>query len=176
MKTQTAILGALAAVIAVAASAQATHPFSPVQSVLQSPRCMNCHPAGDAPLQTDLSRPHKQNIKRSFPTLGGSCATCHQETTMPGEHMPPGAPHWAMPPEATPMVFQGKSGAQLCADLKDLSKNGNRSLADLEHHVTNDPLVVWGFNPGPGRTVPPLTHAAFIARVHDWVAAGAPCP
>ena len=31
---------------------------------LMSPRCMNCHPAGDAPLQTDVSRPHAMNISR----------------------------------------------------------------------------------------------------------------
>ena len=27
--------------------------FLDVARVLQSPRCMNCHPVGDAPLQTD---------------------------------------------------------------------------------------------------------------------------
>jgi hypothetical protein len=166
----------VAALVAVGAAAQATHPFTPIQQVLQSPRCMNCHPSGDAPLQTDASRPHAQNIKRSFNKLGGSCQTCHQETTMPGDHMPPGAPHWNMPPEATPMVFQGKTPSALCADLKDPSKNGNRSLADLEHHLASDPLVLWGFNPGQGRTTPPLTHAVFNARVHEWIAQGAPCP
>jgi hypothetical protein len=174
LKTQTATLGALAAVIAVAASAQATHPFSPVQSVLQSPRCMNCHPAGDAPLQTDLSRPHKQNIKRTFPTLGGSCATCHQEANTPGKNMPPGAPHWGLPPKE--MVFEGKTARQLCTDLKDPAKNGNRSLADLKAHVAHDPLVLWGFAPGDGRTLPPLTHAQFVAAFDAWAAQGGPCP
>ena len=178
MRNPAAVLIALLAAFAAVAPtlAQSTHPFTPIQQVLQSPRCMNCHPSGDAPLQTDLSLAHKQNIKRVFTTLGGSCVTCHQETAMPGDHMPPGAPHWNMPPAATPMVFQGKTGAQLCADLKDPAKNGNRTLADLEQHVTNDPLVLWGFNPGPGRTVPPLTHAAFIARVQEWIAQGGPCP
>lgn len=172
----------LAAVVAVACLlplrpfAQATHSFTPIQQVLQHPRCMNCHPAGDAPLQTDLSRPHKQNIKRVFSQLGGSCQTCHQDTTMPGDNMPPGAPHWSMPPAATPMTFQGKSPTQLCLDVKDLSKNGNRSLSDLRHHVEHDPLVVWAFNPGQGRTSPPLTHAAFLAAVDAWIAQGAPCP
>jgi hypothetical protein len=156
--------------------AQAQHSFTPIQQVLQHPRCMNCHPAGDAPLQTDQSRPHKMNIKRVFSQLGGSCQTCHQDTTMPGEHMPPGAAHWAMPPAATPMTFEGKSASQLCADVKDLSKNGNRSLADLRHHVEHDPLVVWGFNPGQGRTSPPLSHAAFLTAVDAWIAQGAPCP
>lgn len=157
-------------------SAQAPHRFTPVQQVLQHPRCMNCHPAGDAPLQTDQSRPHQQNIKRVFGQLGGSCQTCHQESTMPGDHMPPGAPHWGMPSAATPMTFQGKSATQLCLDVKDPAKNGNRSLGDLRHHVEHDPLVVWAFNPGQGRTPPPLSHPAFLAAVDAWIAEGAPCP
>ena len=157
-------------------AAQASHPFTPIQQVLQSPRCMNCHPAGDGPLQTDQSLPHKQNVKRVFTELGGSCQTCHQDTTMPGEHMPPGAPHWHMPPAHTPMVFQGKSATQLCVDLKDPLKNGNRSLTDLRHHVEHDPLVVWAFDPGQGRTRPPLTHAAFLQKVDAWIALGATCP
>src|SRR6478672_9097555 len=102
MKTHhLAVLAVATLWVATKSRAQATHPFTPIAQVLQSPRCMNCHPAGDAPLQTDASRPHKQNIKRVFTTLGGSCQTCHADTAMPGEHMPPGAPHWNMPPAAT---------------------------------------------------------------------------
>jgi hypothetical protein len=155
-------------------AAQATHPFTPIQQVLQSPRCMNCHPSGNAPLQTDASRPHKMNITRDYPNLGGSCQTCHQDAPMPGDHMPPGAPHWGLPPAI--MVFQGKSPTQLCVDLKDTSKNGNRSLADLQNHVSTDALVLWGFNPGGNRTTPPLNHTDFVARFSDWVALGGPCP
>jgi hypothetical protein len=156
--------------------APAPEPFAEIARVLQSPRCMNCHPAGDGPLQTDASTPHKQNIKRVFAELGGSCATCHQESTPEGEQMPPGAPHWSMPPADTPMVFQGKTPAQLCADLQDPQQNGHRSLQDLIHHVSVDPLVLWAFDPGGGRTAPPMSHAAFVASITEWVALGAPCP
>jgi hypothetical protein len=173
---------AMIAVFALAAPALAQSPdagtplFLGIAEVLQSPRCMNCHPAGEAPLQTDQSRPHKQNIKRVFASLGGSCSTCHQDAPMPGANMPPGAPHWSMPPAETPMIFQGKSPTQLCVDLKDPAKNGNRTLAQLLHHITTDPLVVWGFDPGPGRTPPPVNHASFIARFDAWIAQGALCP
>jgi hypothetical protein len=137
---------------------------------------MNCHPAGDAPLQTDASTPHKQNIKRSFVNLGGSCSTCHQTANLPGAHMPPGAPHWTLPPMATPMVFQGKSPGLLCRDLKDPEKNGHRSLDDLLRHVRDDELVKWGWNPGPNRTQPPLPHDEFVKKVSAWISEGAPCP
>jgi hypothetical protein len=177
MKTRHALIAAAASLgLGLGATAQQAHPFTPIQQVLQHPRCMNCHPSGDAPLQTDQSRPHKQNIKRAFNQLGGHCTTCHQEETMPGEHMPPGAPHWNMPAAATPMVFQGKSATQLCEDLKDPAQNGNRSLSDLEHHMGHDPLVLWAFNPGQNRTPPPLTLQQFGAAVHDWVSQGGPCP
>jgi hypothetical protein len=170
-----AVFGCL--LIAPAARAQdGGTPFLGIAEVLQSPRCMNCHPAGEAPLQTDQSKPHKQNIKRIFSSLGGSCATCHQEAPLPEANTPPGAPHWSMPPEATPMVFQGKSPAQLCADLKDFSKNGNRSLTMLRDHVNTDALVLWAFNPGGTRTLPPVNHTTFIARFDAWIAQGAQCP
>jgi hypothetical protein len=150
--------------------------FVEIARVLQSPRCMNCHPVGNAPLQTDQSTPHKQNIQRSFTALGGSCNTCHQTANLAGAHMPPGAPVWKLPPAETPMVFQGKSPAQLCRDLKDPEKNGRRSLDQILHHVSDDELVKWGWNPGGGRTTPPLAHDAFVQRMTAWIAQGAPCP
>src|SRR5262245_64601330 len=38
--------------------------FRAVYPVFMHPRCMNCHPAGDVPLQGDDSHPHLQNVKR----------------------------------------------------------------------------------------------------------------
>ena len=37
--------------------------WSVIYGVLQHPRCMNCHPLGDAPLQGDASAPHAQNVR-----------------------------------------------------------------------------------------------------------------
>ncbi|HRC56167.1 MAG TPA: hypothetical protein PKU97_09600, partial [Kofleriaceae bacterium] len=75
-----------------------------VRAVLQHPRCQNCHPQGDAPLQGDDSRPHGQNVLRG-PTgrgmVGMECVTCHGPGNLPasyGEHVPPGiASGWGMP-------------------------------------------------------------------------------
>src|SRR2546426_5000731 len=38
--------------------------FLDVYKVLMHPRCMNCHPSGDSPLQGDDSHAHVQNVKR----------------------------------------------------------------------------------------------------------------
>jgi hypothetical protein len=154
--------------------AVAPHAFNDIARVLLSPRCMNCHPSGDAPLQTDAARPHKQNIKRAFIGLGGNCSTCHQTRNLSGAHLPPGAPNWSLAPAS--MVFQGKSAATLCRDVKDPEKNGHRSLDDLLHHLRDDELVKWGWTPGPGRTLPPLGRDDFVRKVTDWIAQGAPCP
>jgi hypothetical protein len=174
--SKTAIAIAAIAGLSRSAGSQTEASFTEIARVLRSPRCMNCHPAGDAPLQTDESRPHKQNIKRIFSSLGGSCTSCHQEIAIPGDNIPPGAPHWSMPPAETPMIFEGKTEAELCADLQDPEMNGHRTLEDLVHHVDHDPLVLWAFDPGGDRTPPPMTHAEFVALMSEWVAQGAPCP
>jgi hypothetical protein len=153
--------------------------FVEVARVLQSPRCRNCHPAGDAPLQTDAGVPHAMNISRASNAAGLPCATCHQ--TRNAEDIgipdgPPGAPHWGLPPAATPMVFEGRTVTALCEQLKDPARNGDRTLAELLEHVTSDALVLWGWKPGRKRTVPPLTHAAFVAAFTTWVDAGGACP
>lgn len=148
--------------------------FATIAAVLQSPRCRNCHPAGDAPLQTDAGSPHAMNITRLSASSGLECGTCHQGTNI--ANGPPGAPHWALPPGDTPMVFEGLSADALCQQLRDPGQNGGRSLDDLLEHVRDDPLVRWGWAPGAGRSVPPLSHARFVAVFGDWVHNSGPCP
>lgn len=153
--------------------------FIQVARVLQSPRCMNCHPVGDAPLQTDQSRPHAMNVTRASAEAGLPCRTCHQTRNsealgIPGG--PPGAPNWNLPPRETPMVFQGLTATQLCEQLKDPARNGHRDLQALFDHMDKDPLVLWGWAPGGKRTLPPLDHATFSAAARTWVDSGGACP
>jgi hypothetical protein len=150
--------------------------FAPIAAVLLSPRCMNCHPAGDAPLQGDRSTRHSMNVSRRSPHAGLPCSTCHRRGNADVPFAPPGIPGWHMPPDETPMVFEGRSPAALCRQLKDHTHNGGRSLDDLAEHMAHDPLVLWAWNPGPGRTLPPMPHPTFVAHVRAWVAAGGPCP
>lgn len=151
--------------------------FAPVYEVLVSPRCMNCHPDGDRPLSD--TGVHAMNVSRTSFNSGLACSTCHAEhnTEFPGGPPgPPGAPHWQLPPEQTPMVFQNRTVTALCKQLRDPAQNGERTLADLLEHVEKDPLVLWGWNPGGGRTPPPISHAAFVTHMRAWVDAGGICP
>src|SRR5215831_511866 len=137
--------------------------FRQVASVLLSPRCVNCHAPGNAPLQGDDGRLHNMNVKRAGDgrgTVAMRCANCHQVTNSPILQGPPGAPDWHMPPASTPMAWQGLSTGELCRALKDPAKNGNRSVADLIDHMNTD-LVKWAWSPGPGRTVPPMSYDEF---------------
>jgi hypothetical protein len=153
--------------------------FLEVVAVLQSPRCMNCHPTGDRPLQGDDSHLHAQDISRRSIAAGVACATCHQLRNADAigvEHGPPGAPGWNLPPTETPMVFQGRSATALCGQLKDPAQTNGKNLAQLLEHVSHDPLVLWGWSPGNGRTLPPLSHERFVAAFQAWVDSGGACP
>jgi mono/diheme cytochrome c family protein len=153
--------------------------FLAAYKVLMHPRCMNCHPSGDVPLQGDDSHPHAQNVQRGKDGKGKyalKCANCHQETNLPGAHMPPGNPNWHLPPPETKMVFQGKSPAELARQLKDPKLNGGKTLEQILQHVSEDKLVLAGWDPGEGRTKPPLSHAEFAAKMREWIEKGAAIP
>jgi hypothetical protein len=154
--------------------------FATVQAVLQHPRCQNCHPAGDAPLHYDRGNPHGQLVTRGEDgkgAVGMRCDTCHGTRNLPAEYgarVPPGAPHWQMPPARTPMVFEGLSREELAEVLADPARNGGRSLRELVAHVKSDPLVLWGWSPGGDREPVAVPHQTFVAAFETWVAAGAP--
>ena len=150
--------------------------FKIVYTVLQSPRCRNCHPSGDAPLQFDDGRPHAMNITRRSETNGLLCATCHREKNGARPNTPPGAPHWHLPPKETPMIFEGRTPKQLCEQLKDPKQTKGRDLHALVEHVDSDALVLWGWSPGPGRTPVPVPHEQLVEAMKTWASAGAPCP
>jgi hypothetical protein len=153
--------------------------FLAAYPVFLHPRCVNCHPAGDAPLQGEESVPHGQGVVRGPDGKGAPaqrCASCHQDANLPGENMPPGNPHWQLPKPEMPLVFEGRTPADLARQLKDPAMNGGRTLQDLLRHVAEDSLVLWGWDPGEGRAPPPLGHAEFVAKLREWVETGAAVP
>jgi hypothetical protein len=150
--------------------------FGEVGKVIQHPRCMNCHPATERPTQTDIMRPHMPWVVRGDGGIGASglrCITCHHEKNFDPAGVP-GNPKWALaPPE---MAWQGKTLGQICRQIKDKTRNGDRTMVALEEHMAKDDLGGWGWHPGGTRTPAPGTLAQFGALFKAWVDSGAVCP
>ena len=161
---------------------RALHAFEVVRSVLQHPRCQNCHIAGDSPFQDDRETPHDQGIVRG-PTgrgaVGNECSSCHQKTNLPltyGEHAPPGSPGWRLPPPETRMIFNGLSAREICRNLKSRRATGGRDLVSMREHIRSNRQVAWGWAPGANRAPPPVSRADTVAAFKTWMDGGAPCP
>jgi hypothetical protein len=75
-----------------------------------------------------------------------------------------------------PMLWEGLTMAQLCAQVKDPARNGGRTGKSLIEHVSTDAFVLWAWSPGGRRTTPPLSHAKFVESVKVWIGRGMPCP
>lgn len=159
--------------------ADSVRAFVAVASILTSPRCLNCHVPDEGPLQGDDNHPHTMNVKRGPDGRGTPamrCTNCHQSANSQVPHAPPGRADWRLPPPSMPLMWKGLSVAGICRSLKDPATNGGKSTAQLIEHVSNDPFVNWAWDPGPGRTLPPLSHAEFVAQLTEWVQTGAACP
>lgn len=157
-----------------------------VYSVLTHPRCINCHTATNYPQQGDDRHRHFANVVRGpegkgVPAL--QCVTCHQDANADSTGLP-GAHDWHLAPLS--MKWQDLndkvlSSAEICGAITDRSKNNNRDGAALLKHHTEEPLVLWAFQPGRRidgsmRTLPPLTREEFVTATRKWVEAGTPCP
>ena len=159
-------------------SIESVKAFMKVYKVLMSPRCMNCHPAGDAPLQGDDNHIHTMNVVRGPDGTGmyaAKCSNCHQPGNVPGLHTPPGNPKWQLPPANMKMVFQGRSPRQLALQIMNYNLNGHRNKAQLLEH-SKDTLVKAAWNMGEGRTPPPMSYSAFVSVWNEWINKGGYAP
>lgn len=152
--------------------------FEAIVPVLRHPRCMNCHSKGDYPRQGDDSHPHTMDVRRGLNGMGIAiveCGSCHQDHNSAGLHAPPGAPDWHLPPPDMPMIWEGLTDRQLCELFKDPSRNGGRDVQQIVEHM-HTPLVLWGWNPGEGRTAVPVPQQQFLHEVQRWADNGGACP
>jgi len=150
--------------------------FTEAGKVLTSPRCVNCHPAGDRPLQGETQRLHQPPVARGpdgFGTASMRCASCHQSANFDAAGMP-GNPHWHLAPRE--MAWQGKTAGEICAQIKDPARNGGRSLQEILTHMATDTLVGWAWAPGFGRKPAPGTQQELGALIEAWIKTGAVCP
>jgi hypothetical protein len=150
--------------------------FTEAGKVIQHPRCVNCHPAGDHPMQGENSRPHQPLVVRGDDGLGAigmRCTTCHGPTNFdPGRV--PGHPTWHIAP--IEMAWAGKSLREICEQIKDPKRNGGKSMEQLVEYMAEDTLVGWGWAPGVGREPAPGTQKEFGELIRAWVDSGAACP
>ncbi len=148
--------------------------FTELGKVLTSPRCLNCHPAGDRPRQGDAARLHQPPVEQGADGFGlpaMRCPICHQAANF---SIAPGNPIWHLAPRE--MAWEGKTISEICAQIKDPARNGNRPLETLVEHIGEDHLVGWAWAPGGGRKPAPGTQKEAGALVDAWVKTGAVCP
>jgi len=151
--------------------------FEEAGKVIASPRCMNCHPAGERPTQTNRMTPHQPLVVRGEGGMGApgglACNTCHHENNFDPAGVP-GNPKWQLAP--IEMAWQGRSLGQICVQIKDRERNGGRDLAAIVKHMAEDELVGWAWAPGGQRTPAPGTQKEFGDLIKAWADAGAACP
>jgi hypothetical protein len=153
--------------------------FRQMATVMQHPRCMNCHTAADFPRQGDDRHRHTINVLRGpadHGAMGLHCATCHQAVNQAASGVP-GAPDWHLAPLR--MAWEGLSAGELCRAVRDPKRGGMKPARLVAHFGTG--LVRWAWSPGSDRggrlrSVPPIGYEQFIELTRDWVRAGAPCP
>ncbi|MFC3443705.1 Isoquinoline 1-oxidoreductase subunit [Sphingobium rhizovicinum] len=149
--------------------------FAEAGKVIRSPRCLNCHPVGDRPTQTDAMVPHMPAVTRGPDGMGAvamRCTNCHRAGNFSVSRVP-GDPAWHLAP--VEMGWQGKSLGAICRQIRDPARNGGRSLKQIVDHMATDHLVGWAWRPGAGRSPAPGTQAEFGRLIAAWVASGAVC-
>jgi hypothetical protein len=150
--------------------------FEEAGKVITHPRCVNCHPASDRPTQGETMHPHEPWVVRGADGHGAPglrCNTCHHAANFDPARVP-GHPMWHLAP--IEMAWQGKTLGQICEQIKDTARNGNKDMAALVKHMAEDSLVGWGWSPGEGRAPVPGTQAQFGDLIKAWAEAGADCP
>ncbi len=155
--------------------------FDKMMKVLTHKRCVNCHPAGDRPLQGEDSHYHNFGVQRGDDDHGFAalrCITCHQEENNDYSGVP-GAPEWALAP--LKMAWEGLSRIEIAQSMLNRKNNGNRSLKEIVKHLTEHELVLWAWEPGIDadgneREKPPVSKEEYIKAVKEWAEAGAPIP
>ncbi len=164
-------------------AAEGAQMWENIHEVFTHPRCINCHvgedniPLWSGPHYGGEARPHGMFISAGDSRIGAeylACSTCHGPENSAQLHGAPGAEVWLLPP--VEMAWHGKTSAEICAQIQDPERNGDKTLLEVAEHVAGDPLVLWGWEPGPGREPAPYSAAELADFVLKWTAAGAPCP
>src|SRR5215475_14489641 len=118
-----------------------------IEAVVTHPRCANCHVDANAiPIWTPAGetkpRVHGMNIHGGESRIGAEtipCSTCHMTSTQandPAPAPPRAGIDWQLAPVA--FIWFGKSGAEICAQMRDPKRNGGRDAVGLLEHLRHD--------------------------------------
>lgn len=160
-----------------------------IYEVASHPRCANCHTGeSDRPMWSGpsygVTRPHGMNIQAGDSRIGAEyiqCSTCHttkDENWDNANQMPHAAPRVAMFWQLAPVEADwfGKSSIEICEQLRDPERNGDRDMIELAEHLDHDLILHWAWNPGGGREPAPYSLQEHIDDILVWGVAGMPCP
>ena len=86
----------------------------------------------------------------------------------------PGHPEWHLAPRE--MAWEGKTLREICEQIKDPARNGNRKVEDLIHHIGDGHAGRLGLGAGLRPHPAPGTQKNAGALVEAWVKTGAACP
>lgn len=148
--------------------------FAEVGKVLLHPRCVNCHPNTERPLQGENGLPHQPLVIRGEDGHGAPalrCQSCHGAENF--ENVP-GNPKWHLAPAS--MAWEGKSLGAICEQIMDEDRNGGMDHEELKKHMAEDPLVAYGWNPPAHLEPAPGDQRTVGALFAAWIDAGAHCP
>lgn len=152
--------------------------FMEVYKVLKSPRCMNCHPAGEIPLQSD-DKPYPYHVSKKGERR--PWIVRHEMCQLPPTRKFAWRAHAPRQPEMGAAAgkhengFENKMPHELALQVVDYNRNGHKNKEQLLKHA-RDTLVKSGWNMGGGRMPPPLSYAAFLKVWDTWIKTGAYAP
>lgn len=161
--------------------------FDRIYEVASHPRCSNCHVgASNRPMWSGPSygktRPHGMLVNAGESRIGAEyilCSTCHVnvEETDRGNSEPHQAPRVAADWQLPPAEFEwfGKSSDEICNQLRDPERNGDRTFLDIASHLDHDVILHWAWEPGGGREPAPYSLQEHVDDVLAWGVAGMPC-
>lgn len=159
--------------------------FDRIYEVTSHPRCSNCHVGADnRPMWSGPSygrtRPHGMNVNAGESRIGAeyvTCSTCHayrEDGANDAPHMAPQVSMtWQLPPVEA--EWFGRAADEICAQLRDPERNGDRDYIDLAGHLEHDLILHWAWTPGGGREPAPYSLQEHVNDILAWGVAGYPC-
>ena len=160
-----------------------------IYEVTSHPRCSNCHTGeSDRPMWSGPSygrtRPHGMNIQAGESRIGAEhilCSTCHTTKSEDWDNanaMPHATPRVAMNWQLAPVeaAWFGRSSVEICEQLRDPTRNGDRDMLGLASHLDHDLILHWAWEPGGGREPAPYSLQEHVNDILIWGTAGFPCP